>query len=335
MHTKRNIDAATDRFAWQAFKSSVYGVILLGAIGIARVAAVEVDPLLPEYNRADAAVTGSLNCVGSMTLNNMMVYWGEGFQALNPGSAIQIENDGGSTAESALIGGYAQIGPMTRPMSEQAIAIFTQKMGYPPTGIVVAIDAMAVFVHRDNPVHSLSFMQVDAAFSSTHRRGGSDVATWGDVGLEGEWASRPLVLFGRNSASGSYGFFKLAVLQQGDFKKTVMEQSGSRAIAEGVASELGGLGYAGLSYASPEVRAVALADAQGDIIEATDNNVVMGRYPLQRSLHLYVNRPPGGDALLDAFLAFILSKQGQEVVVKDGYIPLSAALAADQKRALE
>ncbi|MBA3685672.1 MAG: substrate-binding domain-containing protein [Planctomycetes bacterium] len=322
------------RVAIEAITNCARRTFLLGALITVSAAAAEVDPALPEYRASPAPLAGSLNSVGSDTLNNLMTYWAEGFQALHPGSTIQIEGKGGDTAESALIR-FARIGPMTQPMSEQAVAAFTQRWGYPPTGIVVALDALAVFVHRDNPVPSLTFTQVDAAFSSTRRRGGTDIATWGDVGLAGDWATRPLVLSGRNSASGTYGFLKRVVLEQGDFKTTVTEHPGSRAAVAAVAAEPGGLGYSGLGYATPGVRAVPLADAQGAVVEPTADNVVAGRYPLQRSLRLYVNRPPGGDALLDAFLAFVLSRQGQEIVAKDGYIPLNAALAAEQRLALE
>ena len=305
--------------------------------GTVRAQALKVDPGLPDYQRV-AGVSGNLNSIGSDTLNNLMTLWAEGFQAMYPNVRIQIEGKGTSTAPPALIEGTAQLGPMSRPMKGAEADAFEKKYGYKPTEIKVAIDALAVYVHKDNPVKFLSLTQVDGIFSSTRKAGGPVIDKWGDVGLTGDWATRPISLYGRNSASGTYGFFKDMALKGGDYRATVKEQPGSSSVVQGVTSDLAGIGYSGIGYMTSGVRAVPLAGSEGEPFEATLENSISGRYPLGRFLYVYVNKNPGQpmDKLTGEFLRFVLSKAGQEVVVKDGYFPLPAAPAvAEAKKVTE
>ncbi|MCS7091491.1 MAG: phosphate ABC transporter substrate-binding protein [Verrucomicrobiota bacterium] len=294
-------------------------------------ATVQVDPKVPEYQRAPG-VAGNLNSIGSDTLNNLMTFWAEGFQAAYPNVRIQIEGKGSSTAPPALIEGTAQLGPMSRPMKGTEIDAFERKYGYKPTEIRVAIDTLAVFVHRDNPIESLTLAQVDSLFSSTRKRGGPAVERWGDLGLAGAWAGRPVSLYGRNSASGTYGFFKDVALLGGDFKPTVKEQPGSSSVVQGVANDLGGVGYSGIGYRTSGVRAVPLVGPDGKPHEPTLENALSGDYPLARFLYIYVNKPPGRplDRLTLEFLRFVLSRQGQEIVIKDGYYPMPSSLIEEE-----
>jgi phosphate transport system substrate-binding protein len=292
---------------------------------------VAVDSKLPTYASV-GGVSGNLNSIGSDTLNNLMTLWAEGFRALYPNVNIQIEGKGSSTAPPALIEGTAQLGPMSRPMKSTETDKFEQKYGYKPTEIKVAIDALAVFVHKDNPIKGLAMTQVDSIFSSTYKRGGKPIATWGEVGLTGPWAQRAMSLYGRNSASGTYGFFKEHSLKGGDYKDTVKEQPGSSSVVQGVASDLGGVGYSGIGYAASGVRALPLSEKDGgSVAEPTLENCISGDYPLARFLYIYVNKKPGEpmDKLTQEFVKFVLSKGGQEIVVKDGYYPLPAAVASD------
>ncbi len=284
---------------------------------------VEVDPAIPAYERT-SGVTGNLNSIGSDTLNNLMTLWAEGFKKEYPNVVIQIEGKGSSTAPPALIEGTAQLGPMSRPMKASEIDDFEKKFGYKPTEVPLAIDALAVFVNKDNPIKGLTMKQVDGIFSSSRKRGGEDITSWGQLGLTGDWAAKPISLFGRNSASGTYGFFKDEALDKGDFKATVKEQPGSSAVVQGVASDLSAIGYSGIGYKTSDVRAVPLGDADGQFVAAEYQNCLTGDYPLARFLFVYVNKKPGQpiDKLTLEFLKFALSKAGQEVVVKDGYFPL-------------
>lgn len=299
-------------------------------------APVRVDDALPAYEPV-AGVSGNLNSIGSDTLNNLMTLWAEGFQALYPNVRIQIEGKGSSTAPPALIEGTAQLGPMSRPMKGAELDAFEKKHGYKPTEIRVAIDALAVYVHKDNPVPALTLQQVDSIFSSTRKAGGPPVEKWGDVGLSGPWAARPISLYGRNSASGTYGFFKDHALRGGDFKSTVKEQPGSSSVVQGVASDLNGIGYSGIGYATSGVRAVPLLGADGRPHAADLENALSGKYPLARFLYIYINKKPGQplDKLTAEFLRFVLSKPGQQIVVKDGYFPLPAAAAAAELKKLQ
>jgi len=292
-----------------------------------------VDPNLPAYERV-GGVSGNLNSIGSDTLNNLMTLWAEGFQAAYPNVKIQIEGKGSSTAPPALIEGTAQLGPMSRPMKNTEIDAFERKYGYKPTEIKVAIDALAVFAHKDNPIPSLTMQQVDSIFSSTRKAGGPAVDDWGDVGLTGTWANRPMSLYGRNSASGTYGFFKDVALRGGDYRATVKEQPGSSSVVQGIATDLGGIGYSGIGYLTSGVRAVPLSGADGVVYEAKAEHCLSGRYPLARFLYVYVNKSPRQplDKLTAEFIRFLQARQGQEVVVKDGYFPLPAKVAALEVR---
>jgi phosphate transport system substrate-binding protein len=305
--------------------------LICGITAVAHAQAVKVDSALPGYERV-SGVSGNLNSIGSDTLNNLMTLWAEGFQAVYPNVKIQIEGKGSSTAPPALIEGTAQLGPMSRPMKNTEIDAFEKKYGYRPTEIKVAIDALAVYVHKDNPVKSLTMAQVDGIFSSTRRGGGPAIERWGDAGLTGPWAGRAISLYGRNSASGTYGFFKDVALKGGDYRPTVKEQPGSSSVVQGIASDLGGIGYSGIGYMTSGVRAVPLAGADGKPYTASPENCLSGKYPLARFLYIYVNKKPGQpmDKLTAEFLRFVLSKEGQEVVVKDGYYPLPAAPAAKE-----
>lgn len=298
---------------------------------------LEVDAKLPGYERVQG-VGGNLNSIGSDTLNNLMTYWAESFRAKYPNVNIQIEGKGSSTAPPALIEGTAQLGPMSRPMKSSEIEQFEARHGFKPTAIGVALDSLGVFVNKDNPIESLSLQQVDAIFSR-NRIGGAkeDLLTWGQLGLGGKFADLPISMYGRNSASGTYGFFKENALFKGDYKDTVKEQPGSASVVQSVTEDLGAIGYSGIGYKTSGVKAIALAQKDGATAYApTYENVLNGSYPLGRMLYLYVAKKPGEPLpLLTAeFIKFVLSKEGQQIVVKDGYLPLPADVAAKQQALL-
>jgi phosphate transport system substrate-binding protein len=316
----------------QSQRRLIATLLIVGAVVLSlftsATAQVAVDPKLATYERV-GGVSGNLNSIGSDTLNNLMTLWAEGFRAMYPNINIQIEGKGSSTAPPALIEGTAQLGPMSRPMKSKELDTFEKKFGYKPTPIKVAIDALAVFVHKDNPVKGLSLTQVDSIFSSTYKYGGKPVVTWGDVGLSGTWASRPFSLYGRNSASGTYGMFKEIALKKGDFKDTVKEQPGSSSVVQGVGSDVGGIGYSGIGYKTSGVKAIAIGEDDKNVYEPSLDNCLSGDYPLARFLYVYVNKKPNDplDQLTLEFIKFVLSKTGQEIVVKDGYYPLPSAVA--------
>jgi phosphate transport system substrate-binding protein len=276
-----------------------------------------------------SGISGNLSSVGSDTLANLMTLWAESYKREYPNLNIQIQAAGSSTAPPALTEGTAGIGPMSRKMKDAELQAFEQRFGYPPTAVPVAIDALAIFVNKDNPLRQLTLEQVDAIFSSTRLCGGPhELKTWGDLGLTGDWARRPIQRFGRNSVSGTYGYFKEAALCRGDFRANVNEQPGSASVVQAISQSLGGIGYSGIGYQTASVHTLALA-RQGttDFVEDNQANTLSGRYPLARYLYVYVNKAPNRplNPLEGEFLRLILSRSGQEAVVKDGYIPLPAA----------
>lgn len=293
---------------------------------------IKVDVNLTDYVKVQG-VAGNLNSIGSDTLNNLMTFWAESFRKNYPNVNIQIEGKGSSTAPPALIEGTAQLGPMSRKMKDQEIEAFEAKYGYKPTMIGVALDSLAVYVNKDNPIEKLDLAEVDAIFSKT-RKGGkaADVSTWGQAGLTGSWANKPMSLYGRNSASGTYGYFKETALFKGDYKDTVKEQPGSASVVLGVTEDQNGIGYSGIGYITSGVKAIALSKKGGEAYLPNYENVLSGKYPLGRLLYIYVAKEPNKPlpTLVKEFMKFALSKEGQEVVVKDGYLPLTAELAAKQ-----
>ena len=297
-----------------------------------------VDPDLPAYQKA-SGVAGNLSSVGSDTLANLMTLWAEEYKRLYPNVNIQVQAAGSSTAPPALTEGTSNLGPMSREMKDGEIQAFEQKHGYKPLEIPVAIDALAVFVNKDNPIEGLTLPQVDAIFSSTRRCGHpQNIGEWGQLGLTGAWETRDIQLYGRNSVSGTYGYFKENALCDGDFRSTVNEQPGSASVVQAISGSVNGIGYSGIGYVTPGVRALPLAEKEGgEFVEATPENAVRGQYPLGRFLYVYVNKHPNEplEPLVKEFIKLILSRQGQQVVVKDGYIPLPAQVAAKFRAEIE
>ncbi|MBB1488360.1 PstS family phosphate ABC transporter substrate-binding protein [Oceanospirillum sediminis] len=305
---------------------------------VANAAGAELDPNLPSYQKA-SGVSGNLSSVGSDTLANLMTLWAEEYKRAYPNVNIQIQAAGSSTAPPALTEGTANLGPMSRKMKDKELEAFENKHGYKPVAVPVAIDALAVFVHKDNPIKGMSIQDVDAVFSSTRKCGGAqDISKWGEVGLTGSWENRTIQLFGRNSVSGTYGYYKKKALCKGDYKNSVNEQPGSASVVQSVSTSINAIGYSGIGYKTSSVRAIPLAKKPGQpFIEATPDNAVNGKYPLSRFLYVYVNKKPNQplQPLEREFVKMVLSKVGQEVVVKDGYIPLPAGVVQKTLKALD
>ena len=298
----------------------------------------KLDKKLPEYKKA-SGVTGNLSSVGSDTLANLMALWTEEFTHLYPNVNVQVQAAGSSTAPPALTEGTSNFGPMSRKMKDKELQAFEKKHGYKPTAIAVAIDALAVYVHKDNPIKGMTIAEVDAIFSSTRKcKAKKDIKKWGDVGLKGSWKNKSIQIYGRNSVSGTYGYFKKKALCKGDYKTTVNEQPGSASVVQSVSASLNGIGYSGIGYKTSGVRAVALTKKAGKpFIAATPENAANKTYPLGRKLWVYVNKQPNRplSPMQMEFIKMVLSKRGQKVVIKDGYIPLSAKQVEKQLRKLK
>lgn len=316
-------------------QTTTVGALALSALIAFSTGSANAGDALPAYNKV-GGVSGNLNFIGSDTVLNLMSLWGEAFQQQYPSVRVQGEGKGSSTAPPALIAGTAELGPMSREMKSTEIDDFVKTYGYPPTEFRVALDALAVYVNKDNPIadRGLTLTQVDAIFSKT-RKGGhpEDIVTWGQLGLEGPIASKPISLYGRNSASGTYGYFKEHALFKGDYKDTVKEQPGSASVVQGVENDPYGIGYSGMGYSTSGTRKVPLATKEGEAPLAAElENVLSGEYPLSRFLYIYVNKAPGKplDPLVHEFLTFVLSAEGQAQVDKDGFIAVPADIAKEE-----
>ena len=320
------------------FKKVFSATALAGSLAFSGQVLADVDPNLPEYERA-SGISGNLSSIGSDTLNNLMTLWAEEFNRFYPNVNVQIQGAGSGTAPPAVTEGTANFGPMSRGMRDSEIQAFEDRHGYPPTELPVAVDMLAVYVNRDNPIESLTIPQVDAIFSDTRRCGHSgDINRWGQLGLTGSWSNRDFALYSRNAVSGTYGYFRQHALCDGDFKDSINEQPGSASVVQGVTESLNGIGYSGIGYQTAGVRAIPLRrDADGDgYFEPNAENASSGDYPLARFLYVAVNNHPeeGMPPSQSEFLRLVLSQQGQEVTVRDGFIPLPEAVASRERSRL-
>ncbi|GEK10380.1 phosphate ABC transporter substrate-binding protein [Pseudoalteromonas sp. McH1-7] len=314
---------------------------LVAAMGVAVTTLVStqvsaLDEKLPEYNKT-SGISGNFSSVGSDTLANMMTFWAEEYKRIYPNVNIQIQAAGSSTAPPALTEATANFGPMSRKMKSKEIEAFEKRYGYKPTEVRVAIDALAVFVHKDNPIEGLTIEQVDSIFSSTRKCGAQAQANrWSDIGLTGDWAAKDIQLYGRNSVSGTYGYFKKKALCKGDFRNNVNEQPGSASVVQSISSSVNAIGYSGIGYKTSGVRTVPLSKKGTNYVDATLENVAQGKYPLSRFLYLYVNKHPNKElSPIEAeFLKMVLSKEGQKIVEKDGYVPMSSEMATRELKKL-
>jgi phosphate transport system substrate-binding protein len=305
------------------FSLKMLAMNAIAAIGLCAtaMAADAVDSAIKPYEKV-SDLSGNLNSVGSDTLNNLMTYWSESFMKQYPNVKIQVKGEGSATAPPALTEGTAQLGPMSRAMKDTELDAFEKKHGFKPLKVTVALDCLAVFVHKDNPVKGLTMQQVDSIFSQTRKSGFKDIGTWGQAGLTGSWEKLPLSLYGRNSVSGTYAFFKEHALLKGDFKDSVKEQPGSAGVINGVAGDKSAIGYSGIGYKTADVRALPLSkNADSPLVEPSFENALAGKYPLGRALYVYVAKKPSEPLPpnVKEFLKFVLSKEGQEIVVKDGF----------------
>jgi len=320
-------------------KKICYSIVFATFVLVSPVSAQsQVDPDLPDYEPV-SGISGNLSSIGSDSLNNLMTLWAELFQNYYPNVNIQIQGAGSSTAPPAITEGTANFGPMSRLMRSSEVQAFEERHGYPPTPVGTSIDLLAVFVNKDNPVQCLGIEQIDAIFSVGRRCGrAEDITRWGQLGLEGDWDNRDFALYSRNAVSGTYGFFKENALCGGDFKPSINEQPGSASVVQGVNESLNGIGYSGIAYMTSGVKPINVSAVGSDeCIEPNKETAATGDYPLARLLYVYVNKNPNRELppLEREFFRMVLSRQGQEVVVRDGYIPLPASAANRIREQLE
>ncbi len=303
---------------------------IFGAAMIANVLAIStafaLDSNLPAY-QTTSGISGQIKSVGSDTLSHEMALWAKGFMERYPDVRIEIDAKGSATAPPALLEGASQFAPMSRPMTAGEVNAFETKYGYKPSGFRVAMDALAIYVNKDNPIACLALPQLNQIFSSTRKvTGGDGIKTWGQLGLSGEWAAKPIALYGRNSISGTYEFFREMVLYSGEYKQELKQQPGSEAVVQNVADDKYAIGYSGLGFKTDGVRTVPLSSSLGgDCYDTSADATLSGKYPIARYLYVYLNKKPGEtlDPLRSEFVKYILSKEGQTQAEGGGFYSIT------------
>ena len=305
------------------------------------------DTTSEQYQPAPG-IGGRVTIAGSDTMQPLMAKLAASFMAFQPKAKFGVEGRGSSESIREFMldlsfqrRGDKAIGRGTegtsstsllassRPLTEQEVKGFVSHHGYEPIGIPIAMDAVAIYVHNDNPIGRLTLEQVDGMFSSTLKRAkGEHLATWGQVGLKDRWSEQPIHLYGRNKKSGTREFFRHVALVDGELHDDVQEQPGSASEILAIAQDSLAIGYAGVGFHSSMVRIVPLAaESEGAAILPSAETVSNGQYPLARPLYLYVNKNPDGklDPVVGEFLKFVNSRQGQETVARANFYPLTAA----------
>jgi len=290
---------------------------------------------LPPYEPV-AGLSGKITSIGASTTTNLVARVAAEFRRMYPDVTLQVTASPISIGPSALLEGRADLVPMSRPLTPGEVQSFTKKYGYPPTEIKVAADALAIYVEKGNPVTGLTLGQLDGIFSQTRRRGLSPIETWGQAGLTAEWVVRRITLYGYGPDEGAHQTFRQQVLNGGAFRLSLRVEGGGSSIVQGVAADPGAIGFASVFFACKRVRVVQIAGPDGQFYAPTEENVRSHKYPLSRFLYVYVNKPPrqplGGPAA--EFLLFLLSREGQQIVVDGGNIPLDAATVEQGRRTL-
>jgi phosphate transport system substrate-binding protein len=293
---------------------------------------ITLDPTIPAYTRLPL-LTGTVNSTGSSTLSNLLYRWASDFKLTYPNVEINIVGGGSDSAPVALIAGTADLAPMSRPMNATEAAAFKTKFGYEPTRVTVALDAIAIYVNKKNPLTQISLKQADAIFSSSYKRGATPIKTWGQLGLKDDWQSKTIELKGPSRAQGIYGLFRELALDGGDFRFDMKPEPVASSIVQGVGADEKAIGFASYFYVSARARPLAVSKSDGGpFVLPTQEGVLSGAYPLSRMLYIYVNKPPAGalPAASRELLRFICTEPGQAVVARDGNYPLNAALASKE-----
>lgn len=284
-----------------------------------------VDPALQVYSRTQG-LKGKLTLIGSNTMSQVGAIWGDGFRRLHPDVQVEIQVKGSANAVGSVIDGSATFGLLSRNINEAEVKAFHGKFGYVPTILTPVLEPQGIFVHKDNPVKSLSLSQLDAIFSTSLKRGEKKTAkTWGDLGVKGEWAKVPVMARGRSATTGSQVFFQSAILGGGDFRPDMVAHESNPDLIGAIGKDHRSIGFAGSTFDNPEVKLVPIAWQTGEVAVDVSHTA----YPLVRRLQLVVNNNPSTklDPLQMEFIKYIFSKSGQQDVVIGGFLPVPAGAA--------
>lgn len=303
---------------------SLVGLIASPAIATAQLKPA-LDPQLTPYAKSSDA-SGTLTVVGSDSMKGLLLGWEGKLEDLYPNLKIQVQATGSETAPPALLEGKAQVAAMSRRMTPLEIDAFSKRFGYEPTEVPVALDALAVFVHRDNPIAGITLQELAAMFCTESEDGkAARLTSWSHFAPSEEWNRASIDLIGRNGTSGTAVLFRERVCPNREFAKTMQVEPGSASVVMGIKTNRYAVGFSGIGYRISSIKPIPLAASKGKpFVEPTFENVIDGTYPLHRRLYLYVNRAPksGAPPTVAEFVKLAVSQYGQSVVVKEGFFPL-------------
>lgn len=314
---------------------------------------------LPSY-QPHQQVSGTIRTWGNPYIPELMSAWQKGFLRYQPGIRFDTNMKG---TEAAMAGLYSEIADVVfigREPYQPELAAFEQWYGYKPTELKITSGSYAtqhktfslmVYVHKDNPLAQLTLAQLDAVYGMERRRGAPRaIRTWGDLGLKGAWAKRPIHVYGYNFDTGMAGFFRKVVLKDSArWNPELKDLNNGRTAAgdvinagtyilDAVAKDPDAIGFANVLFENPGVKSLALAEKDGGpYVAPTLENAWKRSYPLTRYSTAFINRPPGQpvDPKVLEFMRYILSKEGMEAIVRDGaFLPLNAAMIEQQLKSL-
>ena len=315
-----------------------------------------VDPAIASWKPAELTVAPEeeLHLVGADVMDEITLGWVRLFRKAYPRLSVTMEARASGTGGPALTDGRAELAPVGRELLPAEERAFVEKFGYKPLAIKVATGSVGslgktatsvIFVDKDNPLQGLTMAQLDAIYSKTRLRGHADIRTWGDVGLKGDWAARPIHLYGLKPVNGIEQFLKQRLLLGGDYRDGIEFVKGKgfthafTVAAEDMAHKPGGLTYALLSNVTSNVKVLPIAEKEGTpFLAPTVENVYSHAYPLSRFVYIFVNRPPGKalEPKVKEFLQLVLSREGQDIVAREGvYIPLTPETVREERAKLE
>jgi phosphate transport system substrate-binding protein len=313
-----------------------------------------LDPALPAYRPCkDHKLQGSFKGASSDVLPGLVKLWIQRFSQYCPQVHIDVAPPyAGSLGAKELIGQKIDFAFVSRELKPDDIGEFRERFGYAPTSIPVSggsyrhygfLDAIGFFVNKDNPLERITYAQLDAILSSTHHRGAQPITRWGQLGLTGEWADKPIHVYAVKPWNGFEEFVRQRVLstadQRGEWRTDLNFERLIFPIAAHIAQDRYGLGYSGLAFVDAGVKSLSVAqNDQGPFYSPSHENVALGTYPLSRLIYFNVNRPPGKPLppALAEFLRFILSKEGQQAVLDEAiFLPLRADVAAQARTRIE
>lgn len=281
-------------------------------------------------------LSGTIKVSGSSTMSNLISLWCKGFSNIYHNTNCMVESFGSIKAPDDLQSGKVDIGAMSEPMSDKDKQDFKNVYGYIPLEIKVAQDMIAVLVNAENPITCITISELDGIYSNSNScKGSTNINTWGELNLDGQWADTPISVYGRTPLSATYYVFRKVALCGGTYKKSVTELASSRDIVDFVARDTTSIGYSGSGILGPGVKSINVGDSKDKCYPPQSKYAASKQYPFTRDLYLYLKEDPKSmKKTTREFLKYVLSKQGQKAVIESGLNSLPSNIISEQKNKL-